>query len=202
MTKIITLLIALLSTVFTCAQSFDFYALAGPSVSQIDGDRMGGYDKLGAVAGIGIAQSFSPQWYGLMELEYISKGKGSYNETTGATYKTALHYIQLPILAEYKITDKLFLESGISMAVLLSYQFYEDNEASSNEPFQPLKFDIEWLLGSTYSINKNWKVNLRFAYSIIHINEISETNYYRPNFWKHPLGRYNRSLTVALQYWL
>jgi len=199
--KQVMLVIALLSAFHISAQSFDFYALAGPAVSQIDGDRVGGYNKLGAIAGIGVAHSVTSDWQALMELEYVSKGKASYAENSGATYTTALHYIQLPILAKYELTHNIHVESGLSLAFLMSYQFYEDNEPISSDPFQPLKFDFDWLLGATYTINEYWKVNLRFAYSILHMNEISDTSYYRPNIWKHPLGKYNRTLTLAMQYW-
>lgn len=195
----------LIITITSCqtilAQEFDFYALAGPTVNQIDGDRIGGFDKMGAVAGVGVARSLSPQWQALMELEYMSKGAASYVESSGATYKTALHYIQLPLLAEYKIAQRVYIESGLSFGFLLSYQFYEDNEPSSSEPFKPLKFELGWLLGGSYAIDENWKINLRFSYSIVHMNEITETGYYRPNIWKHPLGKYNRSLALAVQYW-
>lgn len=202
MTKQFLILITLfISLQLASAQDFKFFALGGPVVSQIDGDRIGGYDKMGVVAGLGVSHSINTKWNALMELEYISKGKGTYEESTGATYKTALHYLQLPLLAEYNVADHFYIETGLSFAYLMSYQFYENGEPTSGEPFQPLNFDLDWLIGGTYEINEDWRVNLRFSYSIIHMNEITETDYYRPNIWKHPLGKYNRSLALALQYW-
>ena len=202
MKNLIALTLLLLAPLATHAQNFDFYALAGPSVSQIDGDRVGGYNKMGAIAGLGIAHSFNQQLQALMELEYISKGKGTYEESTGASYKTNLNYVQLPLLVQYNINNAFFVETGLSAACLFSYQFYENNEPTSSSPFQPTKFELGYLIGSTYAINDFWRVNLRFAYSIIHINELSDDDYYRSSSWKHPLGKYNRSLTLALQYWL
>lgn len=199
--KLIIILASLSCLQLSHAQEFNFFALAGPVASQIDGDRIGGYDKMGLVAGIGVSHHLNNNWNAIMELEYISKGKGSFEESTGASYKTALHYIQLPLLAEYKVIENLYVETGVSFAYLLSYQFYEDNEPTNSEPFKPLNFDLDWLLGATYAIDEDWRVNLRFSYSIIHMNEITETDYYRPNIWKHPLGKYNRSLALAVQYW-
>lgn len=184
------------------AQSFDLYALAGPVVSQIDGDRIGGYDKFGIVAGVGLSRPYSKHWSGVMELEYISKGKGSYTESTGATNKTALHYIELPILAHYHLDDKFSLESGLSFAALMSYQFYEDGQESSHNPWDPNSFDFEWLFGASYKLNEDLAINLRFSTSITPMGLTSDIEVvHRPNIFKHPYGMYNRSVAIAFQYW-
>jgi len=182
------------------AQNFEFYTLAGPVVSQIDGDRVGGYNKLGAVAGIGVAYPFQEVWYAMMELSYIGKGKGSFNESSLATYKTSLHYIQLPLLISRQVHPQFVVETGLSTGYLLAYEFYEDGSPTNSDPYRPTRFDMDGLLGLSYLLNAHWKLNLRFSYSLFHMNKISG-DYYRSNIWKHPLGKYNRNMALAFQYW-
>ncbi len=194
-------LMALLS-LNTSAQSFDFYGLAGPVLSQIDGDRVGGYDKMGFTLGAGVSRRYDDQWSGLLELSYIQKGKGSYNESDGSTYKIRLNYMQVPLAARYQLSPVFSLETGLSMAFLFSYQFFENGENNNeHRPYTPYWYDLDWLLGASYVINDEWTVNLRFTYSIFPMGDRIEEDTYRPNLWQNPGGQYNHSLALALQYW-
>ena len=183
------------------AQDFDFFALAGPVASQIDGDNFGGYNKMGLVLGAGVSRDINHSWKAQMELEFIQKGKGSYYED-GSTYKVILNYLQLPIIANYTLIENLSIETGVSFSYLISYQFNENGEDNnSHRPYTPYSYDINWLLGSTYSFSKEWKVNLRFAYSILPMGNTIEEEVYNPNFWRKPGAQYNNSLAVTVQYW-
>lgn len=201
MKKPLFILLLLAACTIAQAQDFDFYAIGGPVVSQVDGDRIGGYDKLGAVAGIGVAHAFVSPWRGIMELEYIQKGKGSFNESSGETTKTTLHYIQLPVLAEYTILENVALETGFSFGYLMKYQFYQDGQPTDHSYYTPRTFELDYLFGGSYTINELWKVNLRFAYSIIPIGVTSDEEIFRTTIWRNPYGRYNRSVALAFQYW-
>jgi hypothetical protein len=201
MKRIILPLLLCLSSYTLVGQAYELYALAGPVLNQIDGDRLGGYDNLGAVAGIGVYTPLSESWKGMLELEYINKGSGSFDEASGASKKTALHYIQLPVIVEYNINDKFFVETGLSIAYLMGYQLYEDGHPSSFYTGTFKNFDFQWLCGGSYALSEQWRVNMRFSYSIVPMGLTSDIeSVYRPNFWKHPYGLYNRNLALAFQY--
>lgn len=189
--------------VLVSAQDFNFFALGGPVVSQIDGDHFGGYNKMGAVFGVGVSHDINTEWSALMELEYIQKGKGSYNADDGSTNKIVLNYFQLPLLINYHLLDNFSIESGISLGYLFSDKFYQNGEINTHPIYTPYFYDIDWLLGATYTLSDEWKLNLRFSYSIIPMGNIYENpeDFYRPNFWRQPGGQYNNSLAVAAQYW-
>lgn len=202
MKYIVPLFFLLLPLQLISAQNFEFFALAGPVVSQIDGDHFGGYDKMGIMAGAGVAHKLNTNWCAQMELAYIQKGKGIYNAQDGSTYKVKLNYIHIPVLAKYSILEQLSIESGLSLGFLMAYQFLEDGEPNnSHQPYTPNNVDLNWLLGGTYVFSDEWKLNLRFAYSILPMGSTIEDNIYRPNFWRKTGGQYNNSLALAVQYW-
>ncbi len=200
MSKILTFL-CLLSFQIASAQKFDFYAQAGLVASQIDGDHMAGYDKMGGTTGVGVHRTFNEKWGALMEIGYIQKGKGSYT-SKGANYEIRLNYIQLPLVATYQIAELFQIESGCSFGFLLSYQFFEDGENNNkHRPYTPKNLDINWLLGASYKITEEWRLNLRFAYSIVPMGNLLDEDTYRTNFWRKNGGQYNHSLCLSVQYW-
>lgn len=182
------------------AQSFDAYIAAGPVFSQVDGDRVGGYDKLGYTAGVGVSYPIDLYWSAIMELGYIQKGTGSYNESDNATYRTVLHYLHLPILIDYKLTDKFSIETGLSLGALVGHGFYEDGYKSSTSFDDFRTFDLDWLAGATYHASERIKVNLRFAYSLTSItntpDDVKDTSYLFQSIY----GKYNRSLSLCCLY--
>lgn len=198
-TKIIILLLTL-NIGASLAQSFDFYALAGPVVSQIDGDRIGGYNKAGAMFGVGIQQVLSNKTGLTLELDYIQKGKGTFNTTDNSSYKTILHYIDLPVLAHYNINEKYSIQAGISVAALIAYQFLHNDAINEAPSYTPKNYDIDYIIGASYHINTQWRVTLSLAQSIFAMGDKTPNDTYRPNIWTNPGGMYNRSLALALVY--
>ena len=199
--KYLTLTLLSLLALNVSAQSFDLYASAGPVLSQIDGDRIGGYDKMGLVFGLGIEQAVSGPWKGFLELNYIQKGKGVYNESDGSTKRTVLHYVDLPLIAGYQVIDQLVVQAGVSFGVLIDYQFYEDGSITTHYVYTPNRFDVDYLVGASYILNASWQINLRLASSIFAMGDQSPDDTYRPNIWRNPGGKYNRSLALTFQYW-
>ncbi len=182
------------------SQSFDLYVMAGPVVSQIDGDRLGGYNKVGAIAGLGISRTIIPQWKALMELNYIQKGKGSYNVENGETHKTILNYVELPLVAEYQINELLCVQAGLSGALLISHTFLEDGEINQAPLYEPNRFDFDYQLGACYQLNEQMSVVLRLAGSIIAMGDQLPDVSYSPSIWVNAGGKYNRSIALSLRY--
>ncbi len=197
--------LAIIFTLFSSlcfAQNFDYFASAGIAGSQIDGDHLGGYNKFGFTLGMGVSYDFTNRWSGQMELNFIQKGKGSAEGTSDNNYKTRLNYAEVPLLAQYHLTDYLSIETGISFAYLVSYHFYENGENNDeHRPYTPYSYDMDWLLGATYTINEHWKANLRFAYSIVPIGDTIDDDVYTSHFGDNLGAKYNRTLCLSLQYW-
>lgn len=199
--KPITFCILLLSliTLNISAQKFDAYATAGGVVSQIDGDRLGGYNKAGVKVGMGVERQITEKWDMCLEIGYIQNGKGTFNESSNASYKTTLHYLQLPILLQYNAAEKWNLELGLAPAYLISYKFYE-NGGETKAPYTPYSFDVTTLLGANYILDQTWSINLRFAHSLLPMGDTTPEDVEVPNRWKNPYSKFNRSIALSLVY--
>jgi opacity protein-like surface antigen len=184
------------------AQSFDAFVLAGPVVSQVDGDYLGGYNKLGVVGGLGVSYDIKDKLSGILELSYIQKGKGMFNKSDFSSTKTVLNYLQMPLLVTYEVMPKLKVEGGFSIGLLLSYKFIEDGiESSDFAPYTPNAWDVDWLVGARYDFTDVWSLNLRFAYSLFPMGDEIEDDVYSPDVWRNSGAKYNRSIALALMYW-
>ena len=61
------------------AQDFGAQLFLGANFSQVDGDQMGGYNKLGANVGIQINRPTNNDWESAFEIRYSMKGSKKSN---------------------------------------------------------------------------------------------------------------------------
>ena len=87
------------------AQAFSGYLVAGPNANQINGDRLAGYNRLGARAGIGVYSDLSDRWRWSLEIAYTQHGsRASAREERGQLSfyeKIALQYASVPLSIHY-----------------------------------------------------------------------------------------------------
>ena len=92
--------------------------LAGFCASQMDGDKLAGYDKFGPTLGFFVNRNFKEKWNGQFEIRYNQKGAASVKNEE--SYRVRLNYIELPFLASYKITKRIKGEAGLEPSILIS----------------------------------------------------------------------------------
>lgn len=105
------------------AQRFFLNVHAGFAGSQVQGDGLGGFDKLGFQAGLGIHTVLNPEFDLGFEIDFLQKGSvrrpnpelGDYEE-----YKMALLYAEVPVFLRYHATGKLAFLAGPAIGFLLS----------------------------------------------------------------------------------
>jgi hypothetical protein len=180
------------------AQEYKFHSgfIAGISTSQVDGDQLAGYNKVGIKAGAFVNRNFSEHVCMQMELLFIQKGSRKPINTDDNTYFIMrLNYIEVPLMFRYQLSKKIIGEAGPSFATLVSSE--ETDEVGiikSRPPFHKFDFDVN--AGGYYLLSDNWSFNFRFSYSIVPI---------RPFDTAHPYaffdrGQFNNLLSMALCY--
>ncbi len=159
------------------AQSFDGGLVAGPVVSQIDGDGYAGFHQLGLTAGAfaRIPTDGPISWQ--MELKYSLYGSHSgANEVVQGMnpMNIRLHYIEVPVLFRYNLSklningfslDFITVEAGVSADILLrgtQSANFEDN------------FDngAWWLFTATGNVGLQFDLNDRLGFNIRSMNSI------------------------------
>lgn len=153
------------------AQNFNGGIVAGFTASQVDGDRFAGYHRAGLIAGGFIEHDLNLNWNAHAELRFIQKGSSRiFNQAAGLEtyYRLRLNYIEIPLIAQYKYSDKIRIDSGFSVGVLFSSREEDENGQLSGDASPPFNtFDFNLTAGTTYWFNPNAFGSLRFAYSVL-----------------------------------
>ena len=136
MKKVFLAAVAVMGFMTSQAQDVKFGAKAGLNMSTLTGDAEDAKMMIGAHLG-GFAEiKLSDKFAFQPELLYSMQGaktESSYSETDfGYTYieteetKLKLGYLNLPLMAKYFATDKLYLEAGPQVGFLVSAKYDSD----------------------------------------------------------------------------
>ncbi len=205
MAKNICWIMLLLIPAGLSAQRFTGGLMAGLSASQVDGDSYAGFDKVGLQGGVFVYTLFTENFGAQMEIKYTGKGaRKKTNDEDPAVYKLALHYIDLPLMVFYRAKSKYIFEAGLVPAYLFE-AVGEDSGGKLPQEYMTefKKFDLSWLIGFRYQVNKNISAGMRYSYSLISINEYPYTPPYYTwigNLFGYNIGDYNNYLTFGIYY--
>ncbi len=184
-----------LATTISMAQPFGGGFFAGISASQVDGDTYAGYNKLGLTAGAYILRDISRKLDWKMELRYIQKGayhKGP--EQNPSLYKLTVHYVELPVMLQYRFQDKILFDAGLAPGVFLFYREEDENgEFPGDNPFHRISLDA--FAGANYALTDHLIAGLRYSYSVIPIRDHPSGQTYRLNH-----GQYSNMFSFTLYY--
>jgi len=144
------------------SQEFKGGLLAGMSASQIDGDGLAGYDKIGLAGGVFLSRELNDVWEAQFEMRFMQKGAANHS----SDYKITLNYIELPFLAHYKFKKKYVFEAGLVPAVFL---WGTESARNLTSDIEYWKFSLDARLGAYYKFNDNFAFSAQFVRSILPI---------------------------------
>ena len=187
------------------SQNFNSGIICGLSLSQVSGDQLSGFNKIGPRLGLYVSREIN--WYKInLELQYLSKGSRetiNYSEQNNYidnlnydfinNYNLKLNYIGIPVLFCFNLNKKIEIEIGNEINVLVfqreEIDYYVDNSREVN------KLEYCFLIGLNYKINKKYSANIRATNSIIPIRKHSSGGTYRFN-----RGQYNTTVSINILY--
>jgi hypothetical protein len=191
---------------------------AGVNLSQVDGDEVYGYKKVGFNGGPSVIIPFGKdkKWSITMELLFSQLGSrqrsvySSIDTTRDSTrfydgYRLSLNYVQIPVLVHF--TDKRIIAGGIGflygqLVGATEYEDYNDNRGFVRTPtnFQGpyTKSDFQVLADVRVRIFKGSWFNARYSYSILPIRKREFVNPFFGNTWFRK--QYNNVITLRLVY--
>lgn len=182
-------------------QSFNAGLVGGLSGTQVDGDGLGGYNKLGIYAGAFVNREINDRWSWQFEMAYSQKGSRRVvkPETLddGPWIRLQMHYIDVPLLLIWDYRDNIAFEAGVSGNLLLSYTYRDLRNNLLNTNFS--RFESALLLGGRYQLKENLYVFARASYSMFSIDPNANL---LPFFALVQRGTYNNVITLGLRYQL
>lgn len=178
-------------------ESFKGSLSAGITTSQVSGDNLSGFNKLGFIGSVGARIQVADKWTACMDIAFIQKGsrkvakpdKGDFE-----SYLMALNYAQVPVYVIYT-QDKWEFELGLYTGYLLNAK-EEDQNGTILRPGREYKdLDIGGLAGLYYPIGERVKLNIRVSNSLLPIREHAGGSTFRLN-----QGQYNSVLSFSLRF--
>ena len=177
------------------AQNFKGKIILGINGSQVDGDKLGGYDKPGMLFGAGTEYLLNEKVGLQSEILFSQKGSKS-TEKDPDYFILRINYLEIPLLLNYHTSNGILLQAGISFDYLISAKL--DDGAGFADRKEPLKsFDFCYNIGFGYDVTENINLNIRFTYSILPIN-ITAVN----NLPANRFGLFNNTLSFTFRYLL
>ena len=194
------------------AQIIKGEAIVGMNLSQVDGDEVYGFKKIGLNIGAGVMIPFDKKgkWDVSIEAIYSQKGANQnpqYDDvdSTGRVltgeYEIHLNYVEVPVLVMFTDKDFISAGAGFSWGRLVGAKEWEhgvliDSTTASSGTYSKNDFCI--LADFRIRIYKGLKFNLRYAYSLVKIRTREFKNEYTGERWTR--NQYNNVISFRLIY--
>lgn len=177
-------------------QSFKAAVLAGINSSQVSGDELSGFNKVGLFIGGSAILPVSEKSLVEMELLFIQKGSKTPTPKDGAAnyfYKMSLNYLEVPLIYTFRAVKYVSVHAGPTFGVLVGSK-EEDNagELTGQIPFQKTELGIDGGLSVYFS--EHLSLTMRLSTSLLPVRKTGANS---PLFES---GQYNSGLAFFLQY--
>ncbi|MCB0754652.1 MAG: PorT family protein [Flavobacteriales bacterium] len=151
-------------------QGFGGGLYAGISTTQVTGDNIGGFNKVGAWGGSFTDYRFTPRSTLQLELSFIQKGsrQAPTVKNDGILYVHNQNILEIPVLYKWYGIKNMSIEMGLQAGIILStVERGNTIPTTTNNPlFKPAEFS--GAAGLSYYFWKNKiEVNMRYANSIL-----------------------------------
>jgi hypothetical protein len=121
------------------AQDFKAGALLGASISQVDGDAMSGFNKIGAIGGLFVNRNISKNAAIQGELSYVMKGSrvASTKNTNYNQREISANYVDLSLYYKYFFDENVDVKLGLVPSVLIYHDEKTADGLSQDETALP-----------------------------------------------------------------
>lgn len=143
----------------------------GLNFTQVDGDAIAGYNKVGLNAGVGalidinLLQTFEAG-FEILYNQMGSRSSGAQIDFQGYSLKLQFQYLSIPIFVNYKDIGKGYAGAGLVFSRLLNNKRFE-NKVEIIGVDEVNRFDIGVFAQVGYMFNPNIRATLRAGYSMV-----------------------------------
>ncbi|WP_340111613.1 porin family protein [Maribellus mangrovi] len=180
------------------AQRFDAGLIAGFNGTQVEGDELRGYHKVGALGGIYVQTDIAPAIVAGMEIKYSQKGarkKYDPKKPDVDKYVMRLGYIDIPLFMGFRANERSMIIGGIAPGILIhSKELNSDGEIPEQDRQTFNTFDLQPFVGFQFDFLERVSLDLRLAISVIPCSDQAGSNYYFHN------GLFNNVISLAFYY--
>lgn len=145
------------------AQRFEGGLVAGFNLSQIDGDKLAGFNKIGVTAGGKVGAILTDRWQLSLELLFSQQGasRTRSDDPSSAFDKIRLNYVEVPVMINFK-EWKFHVNAGVSYARLIDFEVIDFTgvDISDQQDFNENLFSLA--IGAIYYFNEDVGFEVRW----------------------------------------
>ncbi|MFT7120344.1 MAG: hypothetical protein ACJAZ9_000517 [Neolewinella sp.] len=171
MRKTLPLLILLFLASGLSAQTFQASIVAGMNISQIDGDDLFGFHKVGVNSGLRVVAKLNDRWRIGPEILFSQQGAYKPNSSPNGSPFTRFHLntLEVPLMVFYK-DWRITAEGGFSFQRLFSYEIddFQGEDITSTIAFKDNL--IAFKAGVTFYVKPNLGINMRWSKHLTNID--------------------------------
>lgn len=153
------------------AQDFHAGLQFGIVPSQVDGDEMTGFNKIGLTSGAFVERDINEKFFLFTDLAFTMKGSrvASSKNIDFNKIELTTNYIDWGLYAGYRLNDKISLKAGLIPSVLIYQKQMTAGgfESLYENPFRA--FNLLFSGGANYRFSKHFSINASYNYSITSI---------------------------------
>ncbi len=146
------------------AQTFKAAIVGGFNLAQIDGDRLGGFHKIGLNTGVKAAAVLSDRWQLSLEMLYVQQGSSRSKTDSPISLfdNIQLNLVEAPIMLSFS-DWKVQAEAGISYSNIINYKVISiiGDDITDQEMYKSNIFT--GILGASYFFTDKWTLNVRWS---------------------------------------
>lgn len=169
------LVLWIFSSISVHAQIIQGELIGGINFSKVEGDRVNNgmfkFNKPGINIGLGAVIPLGHNFSTSFELLFSQKGAYKrYGDVDSAQpmYLTRLNYAEIPLLIQYTDKGKYTFGTGVSYSRLVGAKWVVNGRtlSTSIDDGYYAKDNFDWIADFRFSIYKQLKLNIRYAYSL------------------------------------
>mgnify|MGYP001618197789 CR=1 FL=1 len=167
-----TIALLIIACVFTSSQAQRFRGslVLGGNFSQITGDSMAGFNKVGLLGGAMVIAPISKKSSFETGILFSQKGSRSKVDTSSSGiprpfFKLTLNYIEIPLLYQYQYNDYIGLQIGPYVGLLNSAVYNDGNQDFDKTP-NFYRFDYGLATGVQIAFTSKIALDIRAVNSV------------------------------------
>lgn len=156
-------------------QRFSGHLLGGATLAQIDGDKLSGFNKIGAQAGIKVYTLLDDRWSLSIGLLYSQQGSSrNLNDSPSAVLdRVQLNFVEAPFMVHF--TDwKFQVGAGLGYGRLIDYRVEDvfGSDITAAQDYQESLFQV--LIGVTFHFSEKVGLDVRWSRQINNLQKNSD----------------------------
>lgn len=179
-------------------QNFGYKMIVGANFCQIDGDNMGGYNKLGYRFGFGSYVNTKKEDEVGFEITYTVKGSRTANNPDNPPpfiVRYNYSYLEVPLYFTKKLKN-FGLKVALAPAFLVAAKADLGGGFTDQENVRP--YELSAIIGPSYQISSKWYFYAHYQYSLLSIIDHQKSQVAGANFRR--TGVYNNIISAGLAF--